>query len=159
MLPRFSPGKAPSRVGKKQVVAYLDPKLSDASYRLAARNRWTIQEMIAACLNRSLEIQGAKPVFPIEHMRLIRRTDKPAAVRHKNYEPSCRLGKKAISGWFQTEHVDYLNQRSAELMVRAQDFVEWGLRDMLGLPLTGALPDEIKIPTAKPAKKTIDEAA
>lgn len=123
--------KNSSRVGKKQVIAYIPPVLSAKVERLAFKENKTKQELIAEALNIVLEENGYKPFMPMGHDRIIRRYKNKASTRNEEGHCPARRGKQAFCGWFLKDYVENLSNVSRELERPIQSLLEEGLKSLL----------------------------
>ena len=126
-------GKAPSREGKKQVIAFLQPLQAEAAYAKAAKDDKTNQEVIGDALNAEFAFYGKPPPVPPGHFRIVRRTQKRAEVRSESTSASCRSGRVAYGGWFDEEIVAKLGRHASEFSLSVQAIIEHGLELITGV--------------------------
>ena len=120
-------GKIMSRVGKKQVVAFLSPEQAEAARNKARLEGKTIQEILGEAINAVFASHGRTPPIAAGHGRIVRRVNSIARVRTLDTNPACRSGRISVGGWFLQEEVDYLTLFAAELGASNQAFVQYGM--------------------------------
>ena len=125
-----SPGSSqpPSRRGKRQLMVFLDAKFAESVRNRAVKREKTAQEVLAEAMNAVLESHGRKPVFPVGHQRFMVRKKATAVPRKAERTSQGRSGRASVSGWFETDHLDYANSVACELGLTLQEMAEAGLR-------------------------------
>lgn len=124
----------PSRRGKKQIVAYLDPALAEAAYARARTHRRTLQEVLGEAINAAYEATGRRPIVELGHMRLVRRKKGRARTRGGDIgTPPCRTGRRAVGGWFNESTANEVAAYAAEIGQSVQSLVEFGMRRITGV--------------------------
>lgn len=121
----------PSRRGKKQVIAYVEPDIADAVRDKAYRESKTIQEIVAEAMNLVLERNNKEPIFATGHDRIVRRSKGIAKTRTSLNAPRCRTGRRPIGGWFNENTVQRAVAYSDELEQPIQQLLESGLKALL----------------------------
>jgi hypothetical protein len=124
---------APSRLGKKQVIAFLQPAQAQAAYAKAARDDKTNQEIIGDALNAVFAHYGMPPPVQSGHSRIVRRSANRASIRTDGDGPSCRSGRVSYGGWFDEEVVRKLARMASEHSVSVQSIIEHGLELVTGI--------------------------
>lgn len=130
----------PSRLGKKQIIAFLRPNQIKAAYRKAMDEEKTNQEIIAEALNAVFQEHSLPPLLPIGHFRIVRRKQGKARMRDNETGPNCRAGTHAYAAWFDEDIVIRLKQFAAREGLPVQDIVEQGIAIITGVQ--GYRPDE-----------------
>jgi hypothetical protein len=126
----------PSRQGKKQVIAYVDPSLAESVREKASSEDKTNQEIIAEAINAFFMSHGREPVFLVGHYRIVRRRKGVSKVRENI--AACREGKRAVMGWFDAQSVSKVRKFAKEINLPIQEVLEVGLLHVTGRRL---LPD------------------
>ena len=125
-------GKVSSRIGKRQIIAFLDTGQIDAAYRYAISSGKTNQEVIASAINIVLkEDYNMENILPEGHERLNRRFHGRAKIR-MGVTPS-RNQTKSFSGWFSRELVEDIARISKENGVNIQTLIEKGIFKLTGI--------------------------
>ena len=123
---------APSRIGKKQVITYVDPDLAEKVRTVAHSDGKTIQEMLADAMNVVCIENNREPIFEIGHNRIVKRNKNLSKPRTQdNTLAKTRIGKKPIGGWFEMEKVQEALDFSNEIKIPMQTILESGLRKIL----------------------------
>lgn len=130
---RIGASKAQSRVGKKQVMAYLWPLQAEAAYRRAEREGLTNQEIVTEAINASLTKHGVGTIIPIGHERLFRRTRGRAAPKTESSAAPSRAGKQGIGAWLNRDVVDDINRHAAALGMSIPALLEEGFHLTTGV--------------------------
>lgn len=126
---------APSRQGKRQVIAYLEPSLADSALAYAYKHNKTLQEVIADAINAELARRGHPPLMSTIRQRVIRRRVRRAAIRNEtNSNCSARVGKKSFSGWFYVNQVTALAAVAKAEDCTIQNLLEEGVRLLVSAP-------------------------
>ena len=119
--------KMNSRIGKKQVVAFLSPNQAKSIRDTAYAENKTVQEVLGDSINAVFIHHKLKPPFNTSTGRIIRRVNGRASIRSLSKNPACRSGKVSVGGWFAQDEVDELTKFSARLGVSNQAFVQFGI--------------------------------
>ena len=130
-------GNIRSRVGKKQVVAFLSPAQAQAARDKAYAENKTVQEILGEAINAVFAHHEMDAPFRPGHGRIVRRVKGTAAVRTRVGNPACRSGCISVGGWFAQGEVDELTRLAARLGASNQAFVQFGMR-----LITGVEPDD-----------------
>jgi hypothetical protein len=124
---------APSRHGKKQVIAFLRPNQAEAAYSKAVLDDMTNQEIIGQAINAVFASKGEASPVEMGHRRIIRRGQARAGIRTDGKVPSCRNGRIAYGGWFDKDVVDKIHAFASTLGTSVQTIIEEGLYYVTGV--------------------------
>lgn len=124
---------SPSREGKTQVIAFLQPNQIEAAQSKATRDNKTNQEIIGEAINAVYALYGLPPVMPLGHERIVRRNKKRSLERAPGKGAQCRNGRKSYGGWFLTEIVAQLNIFASEINLSKQSIIEKGVELITGV--------------------------
>jgi hypothetical protein len=127
---------APSRQGKKQVIAFLRPDQAEAAYAKAAHDGMTNQEILGQALNAFYASKGVQSPVQMGHRRIVRRIAARAVIRTDGRVPTCRAGKIAYGGWFDKDVVDKLHREANSWGLSVQGLIEIGIYYVTGVEVT-----------------------
>jgi hypothetical protein len=123
---------APSRLGKMQIIMFVDPHLAAHVNAKHQREGKTKQELIAEAANAMLALQDQAPILTGGHARTFKRKRNVSVARTNEQTPACRTGKVSIGGWFPIAEVqslkDYVKTQKSSL----QDFLILGMWEITG---------------------------
>lgn len=125
---------ATSRLGKKQILAYIRPNQHQAAILRVGREGKTNQEVVGEALNAVLVFFGRTPIFPAGHQRIIRRLQGRAKVKNIFQGPECRSGRVGYGGWFEEDHVKAFNAFIQENSFSLQAVLEFGIKLITDVP-------------------------
>lgn len=140
-----SKAPAPSRVGRKQIIAYCDPTTVADVHALRESEGKTVQEILGEAINASFLRHGlTPPIIELGHRRVVRRTkqklskartDAPTIAKEGTkggyVYPSCRQGLRPLAGWFDQHVYDAVVALSARVGESIQDIVRLGISRIL----------------------------
>jgi hypothetical protein len=122
-----------SRQDKRQITAYLTPKLVEAAHKKARNDGKSIQEVVGEAINAALDVFGyTDPIISVSHDRIVRRSKGVAKIRNAETVPMCRMGKRAVSGWFNRDEVEAVDKLAGQLGQPMQKLVEMGMEQITG---------------------------
>lgn len=121
----------PSRQGKKQIVAFLDPATVEAAHARRRSRSVTLQELVGASINNALGQFGREPLIEIRRDRLVRRERALAKVQVGGAAALSRTGKRRMAAWFDADVVNKVGFFASEVGLRVEDLVEMGVRAIL----------------------------
>ncbi len=122
---------APSRIGKKQVIAYLDDSLVEKVHSYSHLNKKTIQHIMAEAINIYLYQTSGITILKIGPSRVLKR--KQRVSRKRGSESGHREGKRALIGWYESNQVNRLLDYAKSQKTTIQKIIEEGLRIMIFL--------------------------
>jgi hypothetical protein len=119
---------ATSRLGKKQILAYIRPNQHQAAVLRVGREGKTNQEVVGEALNAVLVYFGQTPIFPAGHQRIVRRLQGRAKVKNILQGPECRSGRVGYGGWFDEDQVKVFGKFTQERSFSLQAALEFGIK-------------------------------
>jgi hypothetical protein len=124
----------PSRRNKKQVIAHLAPELVDAVHLRRETESVTLQEILAQAVNTAFHAFGRiGSILSVRRDRIVKRKKGLAKIQGADTAPPCRTGKRRLAAWFDTKEVEALVAFCAEVGMRIENLVEFGLKKMLSV--------------------------
>ncbi|MBO9428474.1 ribbon-helix-helix domain-containing protein [Sulfitobacter sp. R18_1] len=124
----------PSRQGKQQVIAYVEPALAERVHQKAENEGKTTTEVVAEALNSYFVAEGRAPVFPLGHLRIVRRRKGVSKVRNSSNAPACRSGTRPVGAWFDAHLVKMATDLASETGVSKQEMLTQGLKNIVSGP-------------------------
>lgn len=123
--------KPPSRRGKKQIIAYLEPEIVDQMKEFAHMNEKSYQEIVGISINQYMIDNKEKEVYDPIHFRIVRRRKGQSAIKEEEKVAPCRSGKKSISGWFDNKLTDQANKIAEKHIISLSKIVKLGFLSFL----------------------------
>ncbi|NDV52834.1 ribbon-helix-helix domain-containing protein [Salipiger sp. PrR003] len=130
---KLKTGTPPSRLGKKQIIAYVAPELAEAVERLEERDNISKQEVVARAINAVLHRHGREPILDLGHYRLVRRRKGKSKPRTSDKLPLCRRGRRGVGGWYDYSKVARVGEFAQDVDLSVQRIVEIGLEHVTGI--------------------------
>lgn len=123
--------RPPSRVNKKQIVAYLDKDLSVRAKTLRKVKNQTLQEFIAEAINCTSIAYKRPPLLPVDRMKVINRKRATAKASDSEGLAPSRGGKIRMAGWYEKRDVERVLRFSTEIGIKVEKIIEHGIILML----------------------------
>lgn len=119
--------RPPSRVNKKQIVAFINQDLAADAQLLRKQKNITLQEFIAEAINLSAEFYGRPPLLKVSRVRIINRKRSVAKASESETIASSRNGKIRIAGWFDKRDVERVYRFKSEMGINIERLIEQGI--------------------------------
>ena len=132
------PKSGSSRIGKKQIAAFLYPNQADAALAMALSEDSSGQAILGKAINVVFAHYDRPLMRQPPTMRSSRRSKLISAIRDESSAPRCRVGRRVFAGWFPSAEVDRLVALSQELDTPLNKLIEFGMEKLTGV---AALPN------------------
>lgn len=123
--------RPPSRINKKQIVAYLAEELAADAHRLRKHKNITLQEFIAEAVNSAAAAHGRPPLLKVSRVRIINRKRSVAKASESKSLASSRNGKIRLAGWFEKRDVERVARFKSEMGINIERLIEQGIHLMI----------------------------
>src|SRR5690606_5323557 len=123
--------RPPSRINKKQIVAYLDPEVARVAHALRKRRNLTLQEFIAEAINKMSLAHNRPPLLKPARERIINRTKAVAKASEASSLAASRNGKIRLAGWYDKRDVERVARFKTEIGINIERLIEQGILLMI----------------------------
>lgn len=119
--------RPPSRINKKQIVAYLTEELAAEAQRLRKHKNLTLQEFIAEAVNKAAEAHGRPPLLKGGRVRILNRVRSVAKTSDSKSLAESRNGKIRLAGWYEKRDVERVVRFKSEMGINIERLIEQGI--------------------------------
>lgn len=131
--------RPPSRINKKQIVAFLEEELAAEAHRLRKCKNLTLQEFIAEAINKAAEAHGRPPLLRVTRVRILNRVRSVAKKSESKSLAKSRNGKIRLAGWYEKRDVERVIRFKTEMGVNIERLIEQGVHLMIAQPVEQSL--------------------